>query len=216
MALPNDGRGPPDINMANSQTEIILGVPEPHRREAAELYDAAFGAKFSPAIRSEEDRLNVLAQSFHLSNAFAAIQGKRLVGLAGFQTADDSLTSGMNWEVLSSALGFLKASRAALVMSLYERGARPQQLLMDGIAVDPSRRGQGIGTRLLDELTAYAKRKGYHEIRLDVIDTNPGARRLYERNGFTAQDTQHFGYLRWLLGFGASTTMVRSLSDPSD
>ena len=84
---------------------------------------------------------------------------------------------------------------------------------MDGIVVHPEMRGQGIGTRLLSELNAFACQEGYNKIRLDVIDTNPAARRFYERNGFVATKTEHFGYLRWLLGFGASTTMNRNRSE---
>ena len=84
---------------------------------------------------------------------------------------------------------------------------------MDGIVVDASARGRGIGTRLLNELTTFGKSNGYETVRLDVIDTNPSARRMYERNGFTATRTESFGYLRWLLGFGASTTLVRQTAD---
>ena len=74
-------------------------------------------------------------------------------------------------------------------------------------------RGRGIGTQLFERLRAYASEHGYASIRLDVIDTNPGARRLYERLGFEATKTERFGYLRWLLGFGAATTMVLHLGD---
>ena len=78
--------------------------------------------------------------------------------------------------------------------------------MMDGIVVDPQMRGNGIGTRLLSEITTFATSDEHATIRLDVIDTNPAARRLYERK------TEHFGYLRWLLGFGASTKLVRDVT----
>ena len=96
---------------------------------------------------------------------------------------------------------------------LYERKPKEGQLLMDGIAVRQDARGRGIGTRLLDEFKAYGREHGYANIRLDVIDTNPGARRLYERLGFVATKTEHFEYLRWFLGFGASTTMLCHLGE---
>jgi len=67
---------------------------------------------------------------------------------------------------------------------------------MNEIVVDPNERGQGIGTRLPEELASYAEQNGYDTIRLDVIDTNPGARRKYERNDFAVGKTEHFGYLR--------------------
>lgn len=67
---------------------------------------------------------------------------------------------------------------------------------MDGIAVKQDMRGKGIGTKLLDELKQYARDNGFSSIRLDVIDTNPAARRLYERQGFVLTRTGYFGYLR--------------------
>ena len=55
-----------------------------------------------------------------------------------------------------------------------------------------------------------AKERGYRTVRLDVIDTNPRARALYEREGFEPVHTESFPALRPVLGFGASTTMVWS------
>ena len=87
---------------------------------------------------------------------------------------------------------------------------------MDGIAVAPDMRGQGIGARLLDLITDYAADQQFETIRLDVVDTNPQARKLYERKGFVATKTEQFEWLRWLLGFGAVTTMVKSLANESE
>ncbi len=69
-------------------------------------------------------------------------------------------------------------------------------------------RGFGIGSQLLNHLKHFAQEQHYSQIRLGVIDTNPSAKRLYERQKFTPLKTERFEYLRWLLGFGASTTMV--------
>ena len=55
---------------------------------------------------------------------------------------------------------------------------------MDGIVVDPEHRGKGVGTRLFSSLVNFAKSVQHSTMRLDVIDTNSGARRLYERLGF--------------------------------
>ncbi|WP_414122566.1 GNAT family N-acetyltransferase [Vreelandella titanicae] len=79
---------------------------------------------------------------------------------------------------------------------------------MDGIAVDSRFRGRGIGSRLLDSIIAHAVDNGFETIRLDVIDSNPRARRLYESKGFIAVNEEHFPYLKWLIGFSGSTTMV--------
>ncbi|MGP5612574.1 GNAT family N-acetyltransferase, partial [Brachybacterium alimentarium] len=49
----------------------------------------------------------------------------------------------------------------------------------------PSLRGLGWGRRLLDGVTERAVEYGCEKIRLDTTTRQAGARRLYERNGFT-------------------------------
>jgi ribosomal protein S18 acetylase RimI-like enzyme len=193
--------------------EIVHGIPEAMRTSAATLYDDAFGDKFAVAIASREQRLALLAESLNLKFAFGATENNRLIGLAGYKTDEGSFTDGITYSALLRHAGPIRGNWAALVFSFYERSLVTGQLLMDGIVVDASMRGRGTGTRLLNTMTTFANSKGYDAVRLDVIDTNGTARRMYERNGFTATRTESFGYLRWLLGFGASTTMVRDTAD---
>lgn len=183
------------------------GFPDELRLDAAELYDAAFGAKLSIAIPNKDSRLAVLREAFNPSSCFVAMSGGELVGIAGFKTTTGSLTGGMMFGELLAQLGLMKALRASLILALFERKLTKGELLMDGISVSPKMRGSGIGSSLLRQLIEYARIGGYRTLRLDVIDTNPSARRLYERLGFVATNTAKLGYLRWLLGFGAATTM---------
>lgn len=185
-----------------------LGVPESLRVEAVRLYDEAFGRKFSVAVPNPQKRRAMLAESFLLAYAVAAISKGNLVGLAGFHTTRGALTSGMSAELLLERLGTLGGLWAAIIFSIYARQPQASELLMDGIAVRRDMRGKGIGTHLLNDLKHYARENGFRTIRLDVIDTNPAARRLYEQQGFVPTRTERFGCLRWLLGFGASTTMI--------
>ncbi|MEM7281232.1 MAG: GNAT family N-acetyltransferase [Pseudomonadota bacterium] len=190
---------------------IVQTLPENYRMEAASLYDDAFGPKLAVAIANPDTRRSLIAESLNLRFAFAAIANDNLVGIAGYRTEEGSLTEGLSFDALKRSLGLIKGTRAALLLSFYERGLKPKELLMDGIAVHCSMRGKGVGTQLLQALCNYAKGHHYHQIRLDVIDTNPRARQLYERNGFEATHTENFGYLRWFFGFGASTTLIRRL-----
>ncbi len=65
----------------------------------------------------------------------------------------------------------------------------------------------GIGKRLLGEIRTFAQIHGFNRVRLDVIDTNPKARKLYERFGFKGVKTERFPQLKSILGFGGVTTM---------
>lgn len=83
---------------------------------------------------------------------------------------------------------------------------------MDGIAVAENARGQGIGTQLLRRVFEHAALGRFSGGRLDVIDGNERAKQLYEREGFVVTKSQKFGYLRPLLDFGPSETMVRQIT----
>jgi len=58
-------------------------------------------------------------------------------------------------------------------------------ILEIGLAVLAPARGAGVGSRLLRELIDLARNAGLRGLSLSVEDGNGGARRVYERAGFT-------------------------------
>ncbi|KAF4552842.1 Hypothetical protein D9617_8g048540 [Elsinoe fawcettii] len=57
-----------------------------------------------------------------------------------------------------------------------------------GIKILPQYRGQGYGTEAIGWLLSWGfNRIGLHRIQLDCFEWNDGARRLYERMGFTLE-----------------------------
>lgn len=59
-----------------------------------------------------------------------------------------------------------------------------ETLHLANIAVRPDKRGQGIGTRLMEEALAVARQLGSERITLEVRVSNLPARRFYEKLGF--------------------------------
>jgi len=198
--------------LTDKPVTVELGIAASDRGRAAELYEEAFGGKLGVGVKSREHRINILSAGLVLNHGFCALQGSQLVGLAGFTTSNGSLTGDITYRSILREVGFFKGQWAALILGLFDREARQGELLMDGIAVSADCRGQGIGTQLFAALKVYAAENQYSAIRLDVIDTNPAARQLYERLGFVAERTNTFEILRPLLGFGASTTMVCAIA----
>jgi GNAT superfamily N-acetyltransferase len=95
-----------------------------------------------------------------------------------------------------------------LLLSRLERETAAAQILIDVIFVAAVARGLGVGSALLSEIKAEAARRDLAEVQLDVIDSNPRARALYERHGFVAGEMSHLGPLHHLFGFRSAPTMV--------
>lgn len=70
---------------------------------------------------------------------------------------------------------------------------RHDHLFIDDIEIDPDHQGRGIGTQVLQRVLAGAESSGT-AVRLQVLRNNP-ARRLYERLGFTVDDSTDTHYL---------------------
>ncbi|MCG7561701.1 GNAT family N-acetyltransferase [Pseudoalteromonas sp. McH1-42] len=199
------------MNAHLMQINIEHGWDIIHSQTIAQIYDDAFGAKFARAIPDKAKRLAVLADCFMPEYSFIAFDNDQPVGVAGFSDQNGALTSGIDFIGLFKHLGILGGIRACVIFSLYERQPKLRELVMDGIAITESHRGRGIGTQLLDSIISYAQSHHYSSIRLDVINSNPRAKKLYEAKGFVVVETDYFPYLNWLLGFSGSTTMQFTL-----
>ncbi|MEM9174939.1 MAG: GNAT family N-acetyltransferase [Myxococcota bacterium] len=73
---------------------------------------------------------------------------------------------------------------AVCVWSFSTFAGRPSVNLHD-FSVLPEAQGRGVGTVLLGELERRARERNAANLTLEVVGTNEGAQRLYERYGFT-------------------------------
>jgi len=187
---------------------IRYGVPEVHRRPAATLYHEAFRRKLTPIVGADERAVNLLTEGLNLAHGIAALSDEQLVGVAGVHHRTEHFAN-VSPSALIRTFGWWSALKRILFGTLLERSVAEGELLMDGIAVDSAWRGKGVGTALLHAVIAFAREHEYRTVRLEVVDTNPSAKRLYERVGFMAMQTQQTGWLTRRLGFEAVTTMFK-------
>lgn len=64
------------------------------------------------------------------------------------------------------------------------RRGSPDRADLYGMWVDPARRGEGIGARLVEAVVDWARDRGVATMQLGVTETNPAAMALYRRAGF--------------------------------
>lgn len=201
------GASPPPETAATG-AEILLGLPEALRADAARLYWQAFGSKLGRVLGPEGRALRFLVAVIRADHAVVAMSPSgTLLGLAGFRSPDGAFAGG-GLRDLAAVYGRAGGLWRWAAMAALSREVDNARFLFDGICVVPEARGQGIGSRLIAAMAGVAAARGYREMRLDVVDTNIRARALYERLGFRPVGVHRQGVLRLLFGFDAAVTMV--------
>ena len=191
---------------------IRHGFDPAHRQAAAALYWQAFKDKLGKVMGPDAHALAFFEATMDADYALSAVDADgRLLGIAGFKTSEGSLSGGTLRD-MTRIYGWFGGTWRGLILSTLERDLAPGVLLMDGICVHADARGLGVGTALLDAIKEHARQADLNSVRLDVIDTNPRARALYERRGFEPMGTTHTGVLRHLFGFRSATTMQCGLT----
>jgi len=77
--------------------------------------------------------------------------------------------------------GYVRLARATPL------AAGDHVVMIQGLAVDPTRQRHGVGRTLLDAAAAEARARGARRLRLRVLAHNEPARRLYDRSGYVVE-----------------------------
>ena len=187
---------------------IKPGFWDAERPIIAELYWQAFGAKLNsvlgPTLLAHSFLIDVLDPKFGL---VARDTGGRILGVAGYKTNEGALVGG-GVSDMTRHYGFLGTLWRVPLLLVLEREVEEGLLLMDGICVTEAARGRGIGSALLEAIKSHATDMKLDAVRLDVIDSNPRARALYQREGFVEEGDTNMGPLQSVFGFRSAKRMV--------
>ncbi|WP_299477326.1 GNAT family N-acetyltransferase [uncultured Roseibium sp.] len=191
---------------------LKAGFPESQRDAAARLFWSAFRGKLENVLGPEEKALGFLKAVLDPDYAISATAPDgTLLGLVGFKT-DAGAFAGGEFADLRAAYGPFGGFWRGLLLELLDRKTEPGCLLMDGIFVSESARGQGIGKALLKSIFELAAERGLKRVRLDVIDKNTRAKSLYERMGFEPVSVEQTGLLGHVFNFSSATRMEKIIS----
>ena len=66
--------------------------------------------------------------------------------------------------------------------------------MLHALRVSPDHRGMGLAGRLLDKAADLARARGFRSVRLDCLEGNEGAFKLYGSHGFVQTDVVTITY----------------------
>jgi ribosomal protein S18 acetylase RimI-like enzyme len=192
--------------------EIAFPLGESQRSQAGLILYEAFRRKLQPLTGDPARTIPLLGAALNLEMVMGALVDGQLLGVAGLHSHEGRYAQ-FDLHSAVAAHGPLYGIRAWAMLNLFGRGSGcpAGELRIAALAVDVAARGQGVGSRLLDAIFDKARREGLRAVRLEVVDTNTGARQLYERMGFRVVKTEHYPFVRNWLDFSGDYVMVRQL-----
>lgn len=192
--------------------EIAFPLGESQRAQAGLIFYEAFRRKLQPLTGDPARTIPLLSAALNLDMVMGAVVDGRLLGVAGLHSHKGRYAQ-FDLRRAAAAHGILRGVRAWVMLSLFGRGAGcpAGQLRIAALAVEAAARGQGVGSRLLEAILANARADGLAAVRLEVVDTNSGARQLYERLGFRVVRSERYPLPRNWLGFSGDHVMVKVL-----
>ncbi len=190
------------------QITLRMGAPDALRPQMAALYYQTFQQKLGTVFESWERALDLLEQALALDLAIVAQHQQRVMGFAGLAYGPRRFVD-LTPTMLVREFGLLRGLGEFARLAALDSAPRRDEVLVESLAVRPEMRGQGIGSRLLDAVCAFARKNGFASVGLEVVDTNPGARRLYERVGFVPVKTRTCSLLGRAMDFGSVIKMEK-------
>jgi GNAT superfamily N-acetyltransferase len=175
--------------------QIHQGLAPAHLQRAAQLYFDAFRRQVSPILGFNEQAVAFIRQCMNPQHALTAVLDGKLAGFVGLQYGGQNFLQ-LRLSQFTQYFGWLPGRIHFRQATLFEQPVQAGDLRIESIAVDPSMRGQGVGTWLLNAVTDFAGKQGFGAIHIDIPDTAPDLFQLCRRVGFNYVSTQTWKFLK--------------------
>ena len=194
------------------QVDYLDYLPDDFKVSAIRLYFNSLKEKLEPILGSDGRAQEALASNIATDKCIVAICNGKLVGIMGIQTNKRGFVN-PNLKTMVRIYGNFGGILRMGGLAILHHTIGTDELYVDGVAVASEMRGKGIGSHLFELLEQAVLKKRIKTISLEVIDTNPRAKALYERLGFVAVKTQTLWPLNLFVKFSfrSATLMIKTI-----
>ena len=192
--------------------EIKFGAPKNQRARVAKIFYKSFEDTFSKFFGTQNKAITFISTCLRDDRTLVAFKDDVAVGFAGLEYSGKSfIDASLHQTVRIYGLEAVRIVLFGVIFWLFNR-TKKYELHLDSLAISANERNKGIGSKLLQSTIDHAQSKGFSQIKLEVIETNQNAIRLYERIGFKESKVQKIPYpFSKLLGFESVTEMIYML-----
>ncbi len=191
---------------------ILKGLPVALLEEAIKIYCEAFYQKLIPLVGNRQKITPFIKKTTDFDACFYAINSGKVLGIAGIQDRANNFIRNVSLGELLKDFTLLRSLLIRYVYRYKTAKVAEDLVRIDSIAVAKDARGTGIGTALINKVFEYAADNNLKKVMLEVVDTNSGAKRLYERLGFEVVREKKYGLITKRAGFTSEFIMLRKLS----
>jgi ribosomal protein S18 acetylase RimI-like enzyme len=202
--------------MSTIEVEIVNRLDEAQKLEVARLFYQGFTLKFNALwlfTRNEQQAVEVLCRSLRYDDGLYAVREGRVMGFIGLEKGHGFFAT-MGYEALRHTFGIAGGAwryAAYGIFRMFHSGVPKDSIHIDPLVVSSEARGLGIGTRLLEAAFALTRQANRSKMLLEVVDTNPQAKKLYERLGFRTFKVQNTRLFTEQAGFAKVLHMEKLL-----
>lgn len=173
---------------------VLSGIPAAQSHAAAGFYWHHFGAQILPWPVDAHRGTALVAACLCPEHALIALSPEgAVIGILGLRGVAGGLLS-PDRAGFVAALGAVRGRLCHLGTALHRRGGDTTDLVIDGLAVAPDWRRQGVARALVRVAADHARTLGHPALRAQVHASNAPALRAWQAMGFQSIGRQGLGW----------------------
>lgn len=171
------------------------------KEKTAEIFYEAFYLKVRYTWIMTKDRsqaIRIMADHMRSDQVLVSEVNNDIAGAASVETTEKPMFIDIPFKSFIKEFGALGGGLrylAFLIEKNEQRNLSKNDVHLDMIAVSREARGQGVGKQLLDLVDRYARVHDKENVVLEVVDSNPEAKSLYENFGYHTAAYEHMNLL---------------------